>query len=90
MNQEVEKFARDLLASKLAQLPPENHRIFKLMYARNGGKRSVADAEAMPITDVVAEVPFDKIDRAIQQCEATIKKNVALGVDSVDGSGDAG
>jgi hypothetical protein len=80
MNQEVEKFARDLLASKLAQLPAANLRIFKLMYGRNGGRRSVEAAEAMPIADVVAAVPFDKIYWAIQQCEATIKKNAASGV----------
>jgi hypothetical protein len=77
MNQEVDKFAHDLLASKLAQLPPANLRIFKLMYGRNGGRRSIEATEAMPIADVVAEVPFDKIDWAIQQCETTIKKNAA-------------
>lgn len=80
MNQEIDQFARNLLASKLAQLPAENHRIFKLMYGRKGGRRSVPDAEAMPIAEVVAEVPFDKIDWAIQQCEASIKKTAAAGV----------
>jgi len=52
--------------------------MFKLMYARNGGKRSVEDAEKMPIDDVVDQMDTTKIDWAVTQCEATVTKNQPL------------
>ena len=53
MNKQLQDFARAELKTGLAELPEENHRTFKLMYARDNGKRSVVDAVAMQINDVV-------------------------------------
>lgn len=41
MNTQLSNFARQELKSGLAMLPEKNHYLFKMMYARNGGKRSV-------------------------------------------------
>jgi hypothetical protein len=43
MNKQLQDFARAELKTGLAELPEENHRTFKLMYARDNGKRSVVD-----------------------------------------------
>lgn len=75
MNNTLSTAARTILKDLLSQLPEKNHRIFKLMYARDGGKRSVEDAEKVPINHVVDQIPDDKIDWAISQCERTIAKN---------------
>lgn len=74
MNEKLQNFAREELRSGLAKLPADWQRIFRLMYARDGGKRSVEDAEAMPIDDVVSEVPDEKLDWAMQQVENSLKK----------------
>ena len=74
MNGTFANAGRRLLKDLLAQLKPENHRMFKLMYGRNGGKRSVADAEAMDINDVIDEMDEYRISTAIDQCERTIEK----------------
>lgn len=74
MNTQLQNFARATLKDWLAKLPESNHDVFKLMYARNGGKRSVEDAKAMPINEVVDEMPADKLDWAMQQVERTLKK----------------
>jgi hypothetical protein len=39
------------------------------MYGRNNGKRSVEDAKAMSIRDVVYEIPSEKLDWALSQVE---------------------
>lgn len=74
MNQQLQSFARQTLKDGLAQLPAGHQRIFKLMYARDGGRRSVADSEAMEIDAVVGEIPDDTLDWAMQQVENSLKK----------------
>lgn len=70
----IDKFRRDALKGLLDQLQLGHHTNFKLMYARDNGKRSVEDALKMDIRDVVDQMPADKIDHAILQCELTIKR----------------
>jgi hypothetical protein len=74
MNEKLESYAREELKAGLAQLPADWQRMFKLMYARDGGKRSVEDAEAMPIDDVVEQVPAEKLDWAMQQVQNSLNK----------------
>lgn len=74
MNDALQKFARQYLKEGLDKLPASNQRIFKLMYARNDGKRSVEEAEAVPIHQVVDEMPPNKLDWAMQQVDNSFKK----------------
>lgn len=67
--------ARQMLKDGLAKCDPKQHELFKLMYARNGGKRSVDDAKAMDINAVVDEMPEDKLSWALTQVERTVDKN---------------
>lgn len=64
---------RNRIKELLAQLKPEHHKMFKLMYGR--GKfpyRSVEETKAMDINDVVDEMDEVKLSTAIDQCERTI------------------
>lgn len=74
MNEQLQEFARSSLKDGLGKLPEQNQRMFKLMYARDNGKRSVEDAEAMSIDDVVDAMPSDKLDWAMQQVENSLSK----------------
>lgn len=74
MNKQLQDFARAELKTGLAELPEENHRTFKLMYARDNGKRSVVDAVAIPINDVVDLMPPEQLDWAMQQVKASLDK----------------
>ena len=74
MNKQLQDFARAELKTGLAELPEENHRTFKLMYARDNGKRSVVDAVAMQINDVVDLMPPEQLDWAMQQVKASLDK----------------
>ena len=74
MNKQLQDFARAELKTGLAELPEENHRTFKRMYARDNGKRSVADAVAMQINDVVDLMPPEQLDWAMQQVQASLDK----------------
>lgn len=73
MNEQLQKFAREQIKEGMAQLNASHHRIFRLMYGRNNGKRGVADAEAMPIDDVLAEMDGTKLDWAMQQVQRSIQ-----------------
>ena len=74
MNTTLQDFARKTLLEGLAQLNEKEHRIFKLMYGRNDGKRSVEDAKAMSIEDVVAQMPADTLDWAMTQVANSLNK----------------
>lgn len=74
MNDTLQKFARQQLLEGLAKLPDGHQRTFKLMYARNGGKTSVEDAEKTPIEQVVENVPEENLDWAMQQVERSLLK----------------
>lgn len=72
MNQQLQDYARDYLKTNVAALPDKNQRVFKLMYGRNRGKRSVEDATAMDVAAVIDEMPADKLDLAMEQVRRTI------------------
>lgn len=66
---------KDILKNLLIDCTENQQKVFKLMYARNGGKRSIDDAVKMDINDVVNEMDSNRIDWAISQCEKTVEKN---------------
>jgi hypothetical protein len=69
--------ARDNLKSGLSQLPDDWQRKFKLMYARNGGRRSVEDSVAMDINDVVDHMPEENLSWAMEQVQRSVDKLAA-------------
>lgn len=71
VNATIEAFTRKTLLAKLSKLPDSNQRLFKLMYGRNGGKRTVEDAESMNIESVINEMPAERLDWALTQVENT-------------------
>jgi hypothetical protein len=79
MNEQLQQYARQNLKDGLAQLPEEWQRRFGLMYARDNGRRSVEDAEAMLINEVVDAMPADKLDWAMQQVQNSIDKLAKAG-----------
>lgn len=72
MNQQLQDFARQFLKDGLSKLNGRPHELFKLMYARDNGKRSVKDALAMQINDVVDAMPPDALDHAMKQVQRTL------------------
>ena len=74
MNEQLQSFARQTLKDGLGQLPDKQQEIFKLMYARDNGKRSVEDSLAMQIDDVIDCVPAEKLDWAMQQVQRSLDK----------------
>jgi len=74
MNQQLQDFARARLIEGLNKLPSDWQDKFKLMYARAGGKRSVEDAKALPISDVIQDMPADKLDVALTQVDNSLAK----------------
>jgi DNA-directed RNA polymerase specialized sigma subunit len=76
MNQQLQNFARQFLKDELKKLPGRPQEIFKLMYARDNGRRSVADALAMPINEVVDLMPDNCLDHAMKQVQRTLDNNV--------------
>jgi len=74
MNKDLEFHARSMLMAQLALVPEKSQELFKLMYGRLGGKRSVADTKAMSIEEVVAEMEAEKLDWAMTQVDNTIAK----------------
>jgi hypothetical protein len=75
MNVLLNEIARQFIRDGLAVLPDGHKRTFRLMYGRKNGKRSVQDAENMPIDDVIAEIPTEKLDWAMQQVDASLAKS---------------
>jgi hypothetical protein len=76
MNNQLQDYAREQIKAGLAQLPETWQRTFKLMYGRDNGKRSVEDAVALQINDVVDIMPADKLDWAMQQVQNSLDKLV--------------
>ena len=74
MNNQLQSFARQTLLDGLASLPEDWLRTFNLMYGMDDGRRTVEDATAMPIEAVVAEIPEEKLDWAMQQVERSLVK----------------
>ena len=76
MNEQLQTFARNALKAGLAELPESWQNTFKLMYARDNGKRSVDEALAIPINQVVDEMPADNLDWAMQQVNTSLCKRL--------------
>jgi hypothetical protein len=74
-NETFIQLGKDKLKELLAQCTEPQKDMFKLMYGRNNGKRSVEDAKLMWVNKVVDEMSPDKIDWALTQCEKTVEKN---------------
>ena len=66
--------ARNYLLETVPTLPEGHQKVFRLLYGRNNGKRSVDDAKSMTIEDVVVEIPEEKLSWAMTQVENSIKK----------------
>jgi hypothetical protein len=79
MNDALDHFARATLLTDLETLPESNQRFFRAMYARDEGRRSFDDAMNMDLAAVIAEIPSDKLDWAMQQVQAAIRKLSAAG-----------
>ena len=76
----VETTPREIVKNLLGQCTENQQRMFKLMYARDNGRRSVEDAENMNINDVVDQMNISRINIAIGQCERTVLKNKSNGL----------
>lgn len=74
MNATLEKFARQLLKDLVRQCTEPQQHLFKLLYGRIGG-RSVVEAEALSINEVIDLMEAERLDWAITQGERTIEKN---------------
>jgi hypothetical protein len=72
MNPKMVEFARTQILNAMEVLPELCHRTFKLMYARNKGKRSVEDALSMKIEDVVLEIPEEQLSWALSQVDRSV------------------
>ena len=66
MNNQMQEFAKKTLKEGLAQLPDDWQMMFKRMYSH--------DNLDTPISDVVDNMPDDKLDWAMRQVENTLKK----------------
>lgn len=75
MHEKLSSAGRDILKELLAQCTAPQQRMFKLMYGRDNGKRTVEDAEAMDINECVDKMNEKHISTAIDQCDRTVTKN---------------
>jgi len=75
MNETLSNAGKQILKDLLAQCTEPQQNMFKLMYGRDNGKRSVDEAKAMDINDCVDLMEDTKIDWAIGQCERSVEKN---------------
>ena len=75
MNQMLIEFAQSYLRENIVRLPEGSQRVFKQMYGRNYGKRTLEDAMLMPIFDVINEIPTDSLDWAMQQVKRSLDRN---------------
>ena len=66
MNKQLQEFARNSILEGLSKLPESNQRFFIQLYSHNNLKAS--------IEDVVANMPADKLDWAMQQVENSLNK----------------
>lgn len=73
MNQILQEFARKWLKEEIVTVSDKGRHLFRMMYGRNGGRRSVADAEAMDISAVIDEMSADKLDWAMTQIQNSKK-----------------
>lgn len=74
MNKILRDTAISFLKEHMNKMPEANQCLFKLMYGRNYGKRSVEDAKKLSIDDCIDGMPDDKLDWAMQQVINTERK----------------
>lgn len=74
MNEQLQQFARRTLKEGLAQLPPSWQNMFKLMYRRQNGTRSVELTQQIPLEEIIDNMPYDKLDWAMTQVSNSLKK----------------
>lgn len=65
MNEGLQLFARNEIKKGLAQLTKDTHKLFKRMYSPNDLDKD--------IYKVVDDMPADKLNRALNQVERTIR-----------------
>lgn len=66
MNEQLQKYARDILKDRLSQCTDSEQLLFKRMYAHNKLE--------MPINDVVNNMESERLDWAMQQVQRTLQK----------------
>lgn len=67
MNKELEMYARDLIKKRLKLCTTEQQKVFKRMYSPDDLEKS--------IDTVVEEMPWEKLDHALDQVTRTLKDN---------------
>lgn len=65
MNASIEKFARQAIKDGLAKCTEAEQLVFKRMYSKN---------PVLSLYDIVGNMPVEKLDHALTQVEATLKK----------------
>ena len=65
---------RQELIRTVESLPIANQRVFRCMYGRDNGNRSLEDTLEMTIEDIVKEMPNKKVDWAQTQVYNTLLK----------------
>lgn len=73
MNHLLKTYAKNWLNEHLSLLPEANVEIFHKMYGRRDGRRSLEDALSISTSQVIEEMPDEKLDWAMQQVERTIE-----------------
>lgn len=69
---------KKIIKHLIDQCSPKAQRNFKLAFGRNGGKRSVEDAEKLDIKECVDLMSEDQINPAIDLLNRTLKKEVSI------------
>jgi len=75
MNKKLSDSGKQILKNLLEFCTEPQHRMFKLMYGRNKGKRTIEETEILDINFVVDNMDDDCISHAITQCGNTIANN---------------
>lgn len=63
---------RQELIDTVKNLPDGNQRVFRCMYGRDDGKRSLDDTLTLSIEEIVAEMPENKLSWAQTQVYNTL------------------
>lgn len=74
MNKELEKYSRIWLCDNAAKLPYQWQNIFKLMYGRKDGKRTVNETLVTEIETVIKEIKPKQINWAMTQIVNSLDK----------------
>lgn len=69
LNHILKEYAKQWLNEQLPSLPDANVEIFHMMYGRDNGNRSVADALEMSTSGIIDEMLDDQLNHAMKQVE---------------------